>query len=230
MKTKFRKKVSLVLALTMLVQLMSIGGIMTTSAASTVQIVDNGADYFSVAKAYGVYTEVAGNPDGSDIQQGLSVLPLIPTHQLASVDDEQMLNYIDENLFPKGKATVAADGTMTLGNMKELAFYSKANGIKYVAPNSDGAYDIKSCADADDIGSEAWFTSYNYRVPYTWSVKPVSQNEDGTYNYAKADGTYNLVTDRFPDIFISRLLMIQSLLKILIFLLLWNIWTTAPAV
>ena len=201
MKMKFRKNVSFILALTMLVQLMSIGGIMTASATATAQIVDNGADYFAAAKAYGVYTETAAGADGSDLQQGMAVLDLEVKHMLAHVDDTETLEYIDSQMYPNAKASVnESNGYITLGNMKELAFYSKANGIKYVAPNSDGAYMIKSCADKYDMASNAWFTTYNHRIPDKWTVKPVSQNEDGSYNYVKSDGKYDLVPSGYRTI------------------------------
>lgn len=201
MKMKFRKSVGFILALTMLVQLMSIGGVMTASAAATPQIVDNGADYFAAAKAYGVYTEAAAGANGSDLQQGMAVLDNEVKHMIAHVDDTERLEYIDSQMYPNAKASVdESNGYITLGNMKELAFYSKANGISYVAPDSDGAYMVKSCADKYDMASNAWFTTYNHRIPYKWTVKPVSKNEDGSYNYVKSDGKYDLVPNGYRTI------------------------------
>ena len=176
MKSKMNKRISCVVLLAMLVQLMSFGGVLTASAE--VSVADNGADYFALAKAYGVYTEAGGNPDGTDIIDGIHIFTRSSANKLVSVDDAQTLAAIDAELFSDKSATVDENGVITPGNMTELAYYAKANGVKYVGPSSDGSYDNVVAVDNTDIARDAWFTSNYWRIPNLWSIKPISSSTD----------------------------------------------------
>lgn len=202
MKSKMNKRISCVVLLAMLVQLMSFGGVLTASAE--VSVADNGADYFALAKAYGVYTEAGGNPDGTDIIDGIHIFTGSSANKLVSVDDAQTLAAIDAELFSDKSATVDENGVITPGNMTELAYYAKANGVKYVGPSSDGSYDYVVAVDNTDIARDAWFTSNYWRIPNLWSIKPISsstdENGEVTYQYTDANGKYNAVPNGYRNI------------------------------
>ena len=161
MKGKFTKKLSFILVLAMVMQLMSFAGTITVSAATqntyTLTVVENAEDYFAAAKLKGAYIEAGSVANG---HEGAHITLL---------KGDVTSGYVSKLV----KATDTETAT-AMGWTEELL--AKVSATSYVTKDKDGAWMYRAqlekgnWIDEDDITADtdikdlAFYTQGNYRI------------------------------------------------------------------